>query len=155
MPELLRSVVRYFGNVVGSRSCSPRRAARLPISISLAESVSRRQRAPSCTGETQDISSTGLSFTVTSMCLGNRHIFGETLDIRVELPRGWVSLRAVPTRYDFVEDGRLVAVCVVGARIVEMSDGSRAALDEYLRSRGSSAGEAAGRTAQHASAYGT
>jgi PilZ domain len=159
MSEIMRSVIKYLSEVVGGLSCARRRRAQLPLSVSLvaADLAHRPHRpAPTCVGTMRDISTTGLSFTLPSGCLGSRHLFHETLRISIELPEGEVSLRALPTRYDSFGIGGYDAACEIGARIVEMDADSRARLHQYLHSKRKPVGAEGnpGKTGNRASAYG-
>ena len=159
MSEIVRSVIAYFSDVVGSRSCAQRRNTRLPLSVSLADeggAGTTDTRSPACTGLTRDISATELSFTLPSMCIGDRHIFREVLRVRVALPDGWITFRAAPTRYDFLEGGGYNEAYLVGVRIVDMDADSKCRLNEYLRApKRPTVGDDARRKArERASAYG-
>jgi hypothetical protein len=85
-------------------------------------------------GNTVDISSSGLAFTVPVIRIGHRYIAGDnrTLRIILELPAGRVESFAIATRYERLEEDEEHKGYVVGARITRMSDSDRELLSNYL-----------------------
>lgn len=131
----LRSMIVKLRGAVGLHS--PRRLARLPVSISLAVKASSGRPHHASESYTCDLSSTGLSFMLSSTCVGDRHIFsdgGVVLRVMLELPGGPVELDALPVRYDLMSEREHHLGYLVGARIVAMRDDDRNRYGEFLHS---------------------
>jgi c-di-GMP-binding flagellar brake protein YcgR len=83
-------------------------------------------------GQTQNISETGIALLVPGIRNGDHHLAARNrrLLIVLELPTGPIRLQAAPVRYERLrnESGYLV-----GARIVSMSDGDRSRFLKYLQ----------------------
>ncbi|HYE66734.1 MAG TPA: PilZ domain-containing protein [Pyrinomonadaceae bacterium] len=138
MPELMRSIVARFYEFVGHHGCAPRRAARLPLSVSLLDSHARpngTHRPPTLKGHTRDLSETGLSLIVPSIRLGDRYLTGEnrTLRITFELPSGLINLHAAPVRYELLDEDEIEIGYLIGAHITQMSSSDRTRFIKYLR----------------------
>lgn len=141
MPERLRTLVNRLRRFVGERRHAPRRAARLAVSVSLAprENGARSHAPRALEGHTCDVSATGLGLVLPSVRVGDRYLTGEgrTVHVRLELPDGEVHLRAVPMRYERLEEGdECGAGYVVGVHILEMDAPDRALFFEYVRKLG-------------------
>ena len=135
MPKLVRSVIAGINKVVRKQNHSTRRVVRLPLNVSLANQKSNGKRQlASKVGFTHDLRKTGISFILSSLQIGGRHLFcdsGPNLEISIQLPSGSVTLKAITTRYDVVsghESGFLI-----GARIVGMSEDDRVRYYDFLR----------------------
>jgi len=134
MPELVRSVVAELYRIVGRKSVPAKRTVQLPVAISLVNQQSNvRGNNNSIFGFTHDVSKTGISFIVSSITLGEKHLFcndAPRLEIRIKLPDGLVKMVATTVRYD-VSDDRLGFL--VAARIISMSEEDRVHYYNFLR----------------------
>jgi hypothetical protein len=134
MPELVRSVIAELYRIVGTKSVPAKRTVQLPVAISLVNQQSNaRGNNNSIFGFTRDVSKTGISFIVSSIKLGEKHLFYDdapSLEIRIKLPEGIVTMTATTVRYDVSEDG---LGFLVAARIVGMSEEDRAYYYNFLR----------------------
>ena len=95
MSKVVRSVFVRLCGALGVHGL--RRRVRLPLSITLSETVWPGRTSQSCAGQTRDISGTGLSFVLPTTRIGDRHIFNEgraSLSIRLDLPGGPVDMCA-------------------------------------------------------------
>lgn len=144
MPERFRTLVNRLRRYVGERRHAPRRLMRLPVSVSLAlrENGARAGRAAqSLDGHTYDISATGLGLLLPSVRIGDRYLTGEgrAVHVTLSLPEGTVRLRAIPVRYERLEEGEAGAHAgyLVGVHILEMDAPDRALFFEYVRKLGS------------------
>jgi len=138
MPELVRSIIGRFRELVGSHSHAPRHALQLPLSISMQDSKARSARGsfpPTLSGYTRNISDTGLSLVVPSVHSGNRYLMDGNLSLRIqlELPGGAISFQVAPVRYEMLDETQIEWGYLVGMRIVEISEQERKCLTEYLR----------------------
>lgn len=144
MPERLRTLVNRLRRFVGERRHAPRRPVRLPVSVSLAprENGSRGHAAKrSLSGHTCDLSATGLGLVLPSVRIGDRYLTGDgrTVHVALELPEGTVHLRAIPMRYERLDDPEAAAETgyLVGVHILEMDAPDRALFFDYVRRLGS------------------
>ena len=134
MPERVRSVVAELYRLVVKKNIPVIRAMQLPVVVSIANQRSNaRGDNNSIFGFTRDLSRTGISFVVSTIHLGDRHLFcdGERkLELRIKLPDGLVQMEAITVRYDLSEDDNGF---LVGARILSMSEKDRACYYKFLR----------------------
>ena len=134
MPERVRSVVAELYRLVVRNNVPVKRAVQLPVVVSNANQRSNtRGENNSIFGFTRDLSKTGISFVISSIHLGDRHLFcdGERkLELRIKLPDGLVEMEATTVRYDLSEDENGF---LVGARILSMSEKDRACYYKFLR----------------------
>ena len=134
MPDRVRSAVAELYRLVVKKNAPGKRAVQLPVAVSIANQQSNVQgKDNSIFGFTRDLSKTGISFVVSSIHLGDRHLFcgdERKLELRIKLPDGVVEMEATTVRYDVDEDKRGF---LVGARIVSMSETDRACYYKFLR----------------------
>lgn len=87
------------------------------------------------TGETCDLSSSGISFIVASIRVKENYLVGEgrVLNAELDLPNGKISMKIVGRRYEQVGEHISVARYLIGASIQEMTAESREAYNDFLR----------------------
>jgi len=139
MADLLHSVGARLRQWFGNRRHPARRRVNIPCSVSVCEErdgSGRLRRTPTLSGNTLDLSSTGLAFTLPAIRIGDRYIAGDdrTLRIILELPTGSVETYAIATRYERIEERGADIVYIIGARITRISESHRERLFNYLRS---------------------
>ena len=91
------------------------------------------------TGETKDLSNTGVAFIVSTIRIKENYMVGEgrVLNAEIDLPNGKISMKVVGQRYEPVEDQHLSASkYLVGASIAEISDEHREVYEYFLRNGG-------------------
>ena len=86
-------------------------------------------------GETADLSHTGIAFVVSSIRIRENYLVGENrvLNAELDLPNGKVSMRVIGQRYEQVGEHISTARYLVGASIEEITDENREAYDHFLR----------------------
>lgn len=134
MSKVVRSVLVRLCGALGVHGL--RRRVRLPLSITLSETVWPGQTSQSCAGHTCDLSGTGLSFVLPTTRIGDRHIFNEgraNLRIRLDLPGGPVDMSAAPVRYDLAGGRGKERGYLVGVKILNMRADDRARYHKFLR----------------------
>ena len=109
MPELVRSIIGRFCEIIGQHHHAPRHDLRLPLTISLraAKTQSGRLNYPqTISGYTRDISDTGLSLILPSIHFGNRYLMdGDlTLHVQIELPGEVINCQVAPVRYERLDE---------------------------------------------------
>ena len=134
MSELPRRIVSHLRRFIGNRRRSRRVRARLGFTLSLSDpkvSPNGSRRLPSLDGYTLDVSTTGLALVVPAIRIGEHYLAGaeRKLYLRLQLPSGPVEMKVASVRYESLEDD---TGYLIGARIVEMSDGDRASFGKYV-----------------------
>jgi len=86
-------------------------------------------------GETADLSSSGISFIVSSIRVKEIYLVGEgrLLNAELDLPSGKVSMKIVGERYEQVGEHISTARYMIGASIKEMTRDNREAYADFLQ----------------------
>lgn len=126
------------------RRIAPRHRTELKAQVSSyllfdeADNADSEEEMVMVSGQTLDISESGLAVIVPAESIDERYLpgGGSTLQVVLELPTGTVAVEAMPVRYEVTEDetGRKY---VIGARIIEMDEYEAELFRDYLRSIGS------------------
>lgn len=137
MPERLRSLVGRLREYAGDRRHAPRRRVRLPFSVWLQPTTGEangRRAVPSLSGNTWDISATGLGLVVPAIRIGEHYLTGEDRRLRIilELPSGSVQLIATPVRYERIEEDGVDKGYVIGVHIIEIDPQDRERFRAFL-----------------------
>ena len=117
------------------RRLSPRFNASVGCTVSLpAEEQSILFPQARLDGRTRDLSASGIGLVVSSIYIGYDCIVdeGRALDVALDLPAGTVEARATPAHYLRLDRGGEEVSYLIGLRITEMTDQSRARYTEYL-----------------------
>ena len=90
------------------------------------------------TGETSDLSHSGIAFIVASIRIRENYLVGEgrILNAELDLPNGIISMKIVGQRYERVGEHVSTARYLVGASIREMSAENREVYNDFLRLSG-------------------
>ena len=137
MPELIRSVVSRVRTYLKDRRHSPRLRVRLALSISVRQKATSNG-APSSSrtikGYTRDISIKGLAMVLPQVHLAGYHLAaeGRELHVRLELPDGPMSMMVLPRRYEMIDDAELGCNYLIGATIIDLSEGNRIRLQNLI-----------------------
>jgi len=140
---MLRKLIAKFNRTMAERVVSVRHKREVPIKLSFApDGNTGRLDAPPkfvfITGETTDLSSSGVAFIVSSIRVKENYLVGEgrILNAELDLPNGKVSMKIIGQRYEQVGEHISTARYLVGASIKEISDENREAYNEFLRLSG-------------------
>lgn len=89
----------------------------------------------SITGETKDLSHSGIAFVVSSIRIKENYLVGEgrTLNAELDLPNGKVTLRIVGQRYEQIGEHISVSQYLIGAKILFMTEENRETYEHFLR----------------------
>jgi PilZ domain len=92
------------------------------------------RRLPTLDCQTLDVSTTGLALIVPAIRIGEHYLAGDDrrLHLKLELPSGPVEMKVTTVRYESLEDSKEDSGYLIGARILEMSDGDRASFEKYV-----------------------
>jgi hypothetical protein len=134
MSELPRRIVSQLRRFIGNRRHSKRVQTRLTFTLSLSDprvNTNGYRRLPTLDGHTLDVSITGLALVVPAIRIGEHYLAGtdRKLHVKLELPSGPVEMMVVTVRYENLEDG---SGYLIGARIMEISDGDRLSFEQYV-----------------------
>lgn len=138
MPELVRSIIGRFCEIIGNHHHATRHDLRLPLTITLHESKTQSGRLnhpQTISGYTRNISDTGLSLILPSVHFGNRYLMdGDlTLRVQIELPGEVINCQVAPVRYEMPYDNQSEWGYLVGLRITNITEQERKRLTQYLR----------------------
>jgi hypothetical protein len=139
MVDIMFSAASRLMRIVGGFACAPRKSARIPLNVTVLDHVGQpnpRRLSLTMPGWLKDVSETGLGMVVPTIRVGDRYITGvdRRLSIALELAGGPLKLTASPVRYEQIEaNGGASLGYLIGARIMEMSDGDRLRLTDYLK----------------------
>jgi len=130
MPELIRSAVTRVRVYFKDRRQKPRLRVRLLFTVGIhrpsnGNGNGTRKASDYLKGHTRDISTSGLALLVPRVHLNGHHLAadGRELEIKLELGRfGPINLRAVPRRYERLEDSELGCTYLIGVRIVHIDE---------------------------------
>jgi hypothetical protein len=152
---MIRSLVNKITGLIAERSHSPRRKCEAPIKIwfeplNLAGIHISSAQGVYMSGETVDVSKTGVAFMVSQIRMKENYLVGQerVLNIEIDLPGGKVRMRVVGRRYEregiHLSDERYL----VGAEILEMDKPDRDIYNQFLRYGGKRRGSTAPSLAQ-------
>lgn len=137
MSKLANLIPGFLGRYIHAR----RYSMSLTLSAALLEeerAAASQQTGPEMSGQLRDISRTGISLLLPSIRFGDRFLLNGHYPLRVmlELPSGAVRMDVSPVRYDRVRAGQGERQYLVGARILEMREGDRERLWQYIQQAG-------------------
>lgn len=137
---MLRKFISKLNISVSKNVVAPRRSYEVPIKLSFVpESISGRLKTPvndlSITGETIDLSKTGIALIVPAIRLQENYLVGEdrVLNAELTLPNGIIKMQVVGQRYQQVGKHISVSRYLIGARILSMTEDNREAYETFLR----------------------
>lgn len=123
---------------MAERVVSVRHKRQVPIKLSFEPNgMTGRLDQPKAvyiTGETADMSSSGIAFIVASIRVKENYLVGEgrILNAELDLPNGKVSMKIIGQRYEQVGEHISTARYLVGASIKDMTTENREAYQEFL-----------------------
>lgn len=136
---MLREIVTRFSRTLVERRASLRRKFEVPVRVCFAPRADGVRRANSCdetflSGETVDMSDTGIGFLVSSIRIKERYLVGQERELNVELDLAGkrVRMRVLGVRYERVGIHVSMEKYLIGARILEMDESDRAAYERFL-----------------------
>ncbi len=136
---MIRKWASKFRKSVSKRVVSRRREYHLPIEISFEPdrntgSLQRPINKLSVRGETCDLSETGIGFVVSSIRLREYYLVGEgrVLTAELKLPNGRIKMQIVGQRYEQVGQHASNTKYLVGAKIVQISEGDKDIYSSFL-----------------------
>jgi len=140
---MIRKLVSKFNRSITERVVSQRKTYEVAIKIWFEpDRNTGRLKMPVentvITGETKDMSRSGIGFIVSAIRIQENYLVGEgrTLNAELDLPDGKVQMQIVGSRYEQVGQHISTARFLVGAKITQMSEEHREAYEYFLRHGG-------------------
>lgn len=137
---MIRKLVSKFSKTINERVVSPRKKYEVPIKIWFEpDRATGRLKMPNeslvITGETKDLSKTGIAFIVAAIRINENYLVGGSriLNAELDLPGGKIQMQIVGMRYEEVGQHISTARFLVGAKITKMSNDDREAYEYFLR----------------------
>lgn len=136
---MIRRLISKFNKSLAARMVAARRKHESPIKVwfepdKATGRLKYSTAIASISGETQDMSSTGIGFVVSSIRIKENYLVGEnrTLNVEIDLPQGKVQMQVVGQRYEQVGIHVSASRYLIGAQIVKISDEDREIYDHFL-----------------------
>lgn len=138
---MLRKLIAKFNKSITERAAPARHNLEVPIKLSFEPSgktgkLSEPPQVLYITGETKDLSNSGIAFIVSAIRIKENYLVGEgrTLNAELDLPDGKILMKIVGERYAPIEnEHQSVGKYLVGASISQMSDENREIYEYFLR----------------------
>lgn len=146
MSDVIRKIFSKLNRSLAENLTARRHKFHVPIRITLMPTESYgggtgkltfKKESLTVSGETEDLSETGLAFTVPSIRLREYYLVGEqrVLIVELDLPNGKVEMKVVGVRYEQqsgIHDSAAVSY-LIGAKIVSIEVADKEIYKEYLR----------------------
>ncbi len=136
---MIRKLISKFNKSLTSRVVSARHNYEVPIKISLEpDRNTGKLQMPvqhlSISGETKDMSKTGIAFIVNSIRVREFYLVGEgrTLNAELDLPSGKINMQLVGQRYEQVGLHLSETKFLIGATILKITDEAREIYEHFL-----------------------
>jgi PilZ domain. len=147
---MIREIINRLRGTLVERSHSARKKHNLPIKITFDSQLSTgRLHSPNdklfISGETADISSTGVGFIVSAIRVRENYLVGQdrSLNAEIDLPGGKVRMKLIGRRYEKVGIHLSTERFLIGAEITDISKPDRERYEHFLRYGGKRGGAAA------------
>lgn len=140
---MIRSLITKITGFIAERSHSPRRRCQLPIRVwfepvTLSGIHTSRSDDVFLSGETIDLSKTGVAFAVAAIRIRENYLVGQEriLNLQIDLPDGPVTMQVIGRRYEREEIGNSIEKYIVGAEITRLENDDRKRYLHFLRFAG-------------------
>ena len=138
--KMIRKLISKFNKSLTKSVVSARHNYEVPIKLWLEpDRNTGKLQLPianlSISGETKDLSKTGIAFVVSAIRLREYYLVGEgrTLNAELDLPDGKIKMQIVGQRYEQVGQHISTAKFLIGATITKITDGDRHAYEHFLQ----------------------
>ncbi len=136
---MIRELFSKLTSLIAERSHATRRKFEAPIKIwfDLVPGVFHANASAKesfMTGETSNLSGTGIAFTVSAIRIKENYLVGQNreLNVEIDLPGGKIRMKVIGRRYEKVGIHVSAERYAIGAEIVDMSEADRDAYDHFL-----------------------
>jgi hypothetical protein len=142
---MIRELIEKLTGVVAERSHSARKKFSVPVRITFdpiktTGNLSRAYDGLYITGESNDLSKSGVSFVVPSIRIKEFYLVGQERKLKVELdiPGGKVRMKVIGRRYEKVGIHLSTEKYLVGAEITDIGRTDRERYEYFLKYGGKS-----------------
>lgn len=137
---MLRELVSRFSVTWIERRASIRKRYQLPVKVCFAPEHNPNNITKTCedlflSGETVDVSETGIAFIVSSIRIKEKYLVGQErlLNVELELAGKRIKMQVLGKRYERVGIHASTERYLVGAAITDMSPDDRQKYDYFLK----------------------
>jgi hypothetical protein len=137
---MLRKLIAKFNRSLTERVVAARHNYAVPIKIWIEPDMATGKLQKTVeyltiSGETKDLSKTGIAFIVPAIRLREYYLVGEnrTLNAELDLPSGKLRMQVVGMRYEPVGQSGSETKYLIGAAIQRMTNEERDAYEEFLQ----------------------
>ena len=137
---MIREFFAHFNKSLAKRVVCSRHSYQVPVKLTFEQTNKtgklQMPRVPLyISGETKDLSQSGIAFVVSSIRLQENYLVGEDriLNAELDLPDGKISMQVVGRRYEQVGESASSGKFLIGAQIVRISDESKDFYEDFLR----------------------
>ncbi len=142
---MLRELVSRFSSTIAERRASVRRKYSVPVKVCFAPEKSLVKGGCDeafLSGETSDVSETGIGFVVSSIRIKEKYLVGQdrVLNVELDLSGRKVRMQVRGVRYERVGIHLSTERYLVGAAIVGVNEDDQEAYEHFLRNGHKAAG---------------
>jgi hypothetical protein len=137
---MIRELISRFNRSLSEQMVSARRRQTAPIKLwfdpEMNTELARERARDACiTGETVDMSKTGIGFLVPSIRVKEKYLVGQlrALNVEIDLPSGKLFMRLIGRRYEKVGQHISTERFLVGAEILELRGPDKEAYEDFLK----------------------
>jgi len=137
---MLRELVSRFSSTIAERRASVRKKHSLPVKVCFSPAKSLVRSAGRCdetflSGETTDISETGIGFIVSAIRIKENYLVGpdRKLNVEMDVSGQKIRMQVCGVRYERVGIHLSTERYLIGAQIVAINDEDKEAYDHLLR----------------------
>jgi hypothetical protein len=137
---MIRALVTKITGMIAERSHASRKKYQAPVRIRFEPIRTTGNLTASSdglflSGETSDLSGTGIAFVVSAIRVKEYYLVGQDriLNAEIDLPGRTVIMKVIGRRYERIGVHLSTEKYIVGAEIVEISKADRAAYDIFLQ----------------------
>lgn len=135
---MLRELVSRFSSTIAERRASVRKKYNVPAKVCFAAEkslVKGRCDETFLSGETSDVSETGIGFVVSAIRIKEKYLVGQDriLNVELDLSGRKVRMKVRGVRYERIGIHLSTERYLIGAAIIEVNDEDKSAYDHLLK----------------------
>lgn len=135
---MIRKLISRFNRSFAERMVAPRRKHQVPVKVWFEPEKGRLKQATEnlfISGETCDLSATGIGFLVSSVRIKENYLVGQNrvLNVELDLPGAKVRMQVVGQRYEQVGIHISTSRYLIGANICQMEEADREVYEHFIQ----------------------
>jgi hypothetical protein len=137
---MIRKLISRFNRSFAERMVATRRKHQVPVKIWFEPEKGAGKLKQSAenlfmSGETQDLSATGVGFLVSSIRLKENYLVGQNrvLNVELDLPGAKVRMQVIGQRYEQVGIHIYTSRYLIGASICQMEEADREVYEHFIQ----------------------